>query len=229
MLNLHDGLARIAGPGAEPTSEQVAADMARGQKALRRRRLLQAGTGSAFAVAALAAAVAFATTGSGAPAGAPLAQSTGTVGTAAPAGTASAAPAPGLKLVAYTGAQPEGYTVDTVPDGWEIQGVDEYVLTLAPKNAEDKDVNSFAGKVVVMLQSADDKSAPKGEKVDIAGRPGVLGKSEDQTTGWQLYVDQSSGPRMQVQVWDGLGWSKSDVVEFAKGVHVNKNAKPGVG
>ncbi|MDI6104566.1 hypothetical protein QLQ12_38850 [Actinoplanes sp. NEAU-A12] len=223
MMNLHDGLARIAGPAAEPTPAQVAADMARGQKALRRRRLLQAGSGSAFAIAALAAAVAFATNGGAVPAGtAPLAQTT-------TAATASAAAAPGVKLVAYTGEQPKGYTVDKVPDGWEIQGVDEYVLTLAPKDAKDKNINSFEGKVVVMLQSVDDKNTPKGEKVDVAGNPGVLTKAEGQTTGWWLFVDQPSGPRMHVQVWDDLGWSKSDVVEFAKGVHVNKNAKPGRG
>lgn len=221
MMNLHDGLARIAGPDAEPTTAQVAADMARGRKALRRRRLLQAGSGSAFAAAALAAAVAFATTGGAAPAGtAPLAQDASVTGTA---------PASGVKLVAYTGEQPEGYTVDKVPDGWEIQGVDAYVLTLAPKNAKDKNVHSFKDKVVVMLQSVDDTSTPKGEKVDIAGKPGVLGKAEGQTTGWWLFVDQPSGPRLQVQVWDGLGWSKADVTAFAAGVHVNENAKPGRG
>ena len=225
MNNLHDGLARIAGPGVEPTTQQVTADLARGQKALRRRRLFQAGGSTAFAAAAVAAAVAFTTTGGPtAPAGtAPLAQSTSASSTAP-------APAPAaLKLVAYTGEQPEGYTLDTVPDGWEIQGIDQYVLTLAPKNAKDKDRNSFEGKVVVMLQSVDDTSTPKGEKVDVAGRPGVLGKAENQTTGWWLFVEQPSGPWMQVQVWDGLGWSGPDVIEFAKGVHVNENAKPGVG
>ncbi|SDT62496.1 hypothetical protein [Actinoplanes derwentensis] len=220
MMNLQDGLAGIAGPAVEPTTQQIAADMARGQRALRRRRLAQAGTGSAFAVAALAAAVAFATTGGATPAQhTPIAQGT----------TAGSVVAPTVKLVAYTGDQPEGYTLDQVPDGWEVQGVDSYVLTLGPKNAKDKNPQNFVGKVVVMLQSVDETGAPKGEKVDVGGKPGVLGKSEDMTTGWWLYVDQPSGPRLQVQVWDGLGWSKTDVIEFAKGIHVNENAKPGQG
>ncbi|MEU8659741.1 hypothetical protein, partial [Actinoplanes philippinensis] len=65
MTNLQDGLARIAGPAAEPTREQVAADLARGQKALRRRRTTQVVGSCAFAVAALAAVI-VATTGTGA-------------------------------------------------------------------------------------------------------------------------------------------------------------------
>ncbi|HWS38472.1 MAG TPA: hypothetical protein VN408_37760 [Actinoplanes sp.] len=221
MINLKDGLAGLAGPAAEPTTDQVAADMARGRKALRRRRLVQAGGGSAFAVAALAAAVAFATTG-----GAPNATETPlATGTTATSGVA----APSVKLVAYTGDQPEGFTLDKVPDGWEVQGVDAGVLTLAPKNAKDKDIHNFVGKVVVMLQSLDEKGTPQGDKVEVGGNPGVLGKAEGMTTGWWLYVDQPSGPRMQVQVWDGLGWSKTDVLGFADGVHVTEDAKPGVG
>ncbi|GAA1628910.1 hypothetical protein [Actinoplanes couchii] len=220
MMNLQDGLAGIAGPAVEPTTDQVAADIARGQRALRRRRLVQAGGGSAFAVAALAAAVAFATTG-GAPAAStsPLAQGT----------VAGGSVAPTVKLVAYTGKQPEGFTLDKVPDGWEIQGVDAGVLTIAPKNAKDKNIHNFEDKVVVMLQSVDETGTPKGDKVQVAGNPGVLGKAEGMTTGWWLYVDQPSGPRMQVQVWDGLGWSKTDVLGFAEGIHVTEDAQPGHG
>lgn len=220
MINLKDGLADIAGPAAETTTAEVAADMARGRRALRRRRLVQAGSGSAFAVAALAAAVAFATTGGTVPApNTPQAQGT----------VAGGSVAPSVKLVAYKGEQPEGFTVDKVPDGWEIQGVDAGVLTLASKDTENKDIHNFEDKVVVMLQSLDETGTPKGDKVEVGGNPGVLGKAEDMTTGWWLYVDQPSGPRLQVQVWDGLGWSRADVIEFAKGVHVTADAKPGRG
>ena len=37
------------------------------------------------------------------------------------------------KLVAYTGEQPAGFTLDRVPDGWEVQGVNRFFLMLAPQ------------------------------------------------------------------------------------------------
>jgi hypothetical protein len=226
MTNLYDGLERIAGPGVAPTPQQIEADLARGRGALRRRRLFQAGGASAFAVAAVAAAaVAFTSTGAPAADNTPLAQ-----GSAPAAGATTPAAGPAaLQLVAYTGAQPEGYTLDTVPDGWEVQGVDAYVLTLAPKNAKDKNPSSFVGKVVAMLQSVDDTAAPTGEAVTIGGNPGVIKKAGGQTSGWTVFVDQPGRPRLQVQVWDGLGWSKADAIAFTEGVHVNDNAKPGHG
>ena len=225
MMDLHQGLSRIAGSAGDPTTDQIEADLARGRRALRRRRTLQAGGGSAFAVAAVAAAVVFATAGPPTTATPPpLAQGTSSAGTTAPAEATST-----IKLVGYTGEQPEGYTLDKVPSGWEIQGVDAYVLTLAPENARNKDLDVFEGKVVVMLQSVDDNSTPAGDKVDVGGNPGVITKAEGQTTGWTLYADLPSGPRLVVQVWDGLGWDKADVVEFAQGIHVNADAKPGHG
>ena len=227
MMDLYQGLSRIAGTAGDPTPtpDQIEADLARGHRALRRRRTLQAGGGSAFAAAAVAAAVVFATAGSpDAATPAPLAQGTSAASAAAPAGAPDT-----IRLVAYTGKQPEGYTLDKVPSGWEIQGVNEYVLTLAPEDAKNKQRDNFEGKVVVMLQSVDDTATPKGTKVDIDGSPGVLTKAGGQTTGWTLFVDLPTGPRMQVQVWDGLGWDRDDVVDFAKGVHVNADAKPGRG
>ena len=220
MMNLHDGLERIAGPGAEPTTDQIEADLARGRRALRRRRAVQAGGGSAFAVAAVVAAVAFATAGTTTSTPAPLAQGTSQ--------STSAAREP-VRLVAYTGEQPKGFELDKVPDGWEVQGVSESALTLAPIGAEDQDPNSFVGKIAVMLQSADDHSTPEGTEVTVDGDQGVLKKAEGQTDGWTLFVDRKSGPRLQVQVWDGLDWEAKQVVEFATGVTVTGAAQPGRG
>lgn len=226
MKNLYDGLERIAGPATEPTTSQIEADLTRGRRALRRRRVTQGAAGSAFAVAAVAAALAFATTGTTAPVtGNPQ---------AAPPATATGAPAvetpaAGIQLVAYKGAQPKGFKLDKVPDGWEIQGVDAGVMTLAPIGIKDQEMHSFEGKVAVMLQSRDETGTPEGKKVTVGENTGVLGKYEDQKDGWNLLVDRGSEPRLQVQVWDGLGWTADQVVEFAAGITVTKDAQQGVG
>ncbi|MEU4421613.1 hypothetical protein AB0F81_13390 [Actinoplanes sp. NPDC024001] len=222
MQNLYDGLERIAGPTIEPTTGQIEADLTRGRRALRRRRAGQTAAGSVFAVAAVAAAFAFAT------AGTPAAT---TRTEAAPPATAPAqTPAgPSIELKSYTGKQPRGFKLDKVPDGWEVQGVDAGVLTLAPIGIKDQEMLSFEGKVAVMLQSVDDSTDWKGEEVKVGSNKGVLTKAGGQTTGWTLFVDRGSEPRLQVQVWDGLGWTGEQVVEFAAGITVTKDAQPGRG
>lgn len=222
MLNLPDGLARIAGPITEPTPGQIEADLNRGRRALRRRRAAQSAAGSAFAVAAVAAVFAFTTAGTPAATTRPEAAAPVTVPSASLAG-------PAIELKSYTGKQPKGFKLDKVPAGWEVQGVDAGVLVLAPIGTEDQEMLSFEGKVAVMLQSVDDHNDWTGQEVRVGPNRGVLTKSQNQTDGWQLFVDRKSGPRLQVQVWDGLGWTGEQVVEFAAGITVTKDAQPGRG
>ena len=225
MKNLYAGLERLAGPTTAPTPEQIEADLARGRGALRRRRVFQSAAGSAFAVAAVAAAFAFATSGGAVPSpGATQPQAK------APA-TATEAPqsGPSIELVSYKGDQPKGFILDKVPDGWEVQGVDAGVLTLAPIGIADQEMHSFQGKVAVMLQSVDEHGAPNGKKVKVGKYTGYLGKYQDQTTGFNLLVDRGKEPRLQIQVWDDLGWTGDQVVEFAAGITVTKDAQPGHG
>ncbi|MEV0899421.1 hypothetical protein [Actinoplanes sp. NPDC049802] len=230
MMNLHDGLARIAGPDAEPTSEQVAADLARGRSALRRRRTAQAAGGSVFMAAALAAVIVAGTGLSG--------------GTTAPeaAGdrpSAGATVAGPTQLVAYQGEQPKGFTLDKVPQGWVLQGADEYGITIAPagipdvvpSNAPpgvpDNDPHSFEGKIMAQLQEfgPGDDLVGTGKKVTVAGKEAVFTKMLDQSTGHALFVKLGADRWMYVQVWDGLGWGEKQVVEFAGGIHVDDSAK----
>ncbi|GAA4962442.1 hypothetical protein [Actinoplanes utahensis] len=222
MMNLHDGLAQLAGPAAEPTPDTVAADLARGRRALRRRRTAQAAAGSAFTVAAVAAAFAFATAGSTAP-------TPGPVEAKAPA-TVATIPAGGFKLVDYRGAQPEAFTVGKVPAGWEVQGVTVSSLTVGPVGMADKDPNSFVGKVAVMLQSADEHGEMPGTptRVRVGDQEGFF----VQRTGSQgvtLFVKQPNGINLEIQVWEGIDWTRDQIVAFAEGVHVSPDAKQGVG
>jgi hypothetical protein len=225
MMNLQDGLARIAGPGAEPTREQVVADLARGQKALRRRRTMQTAAGSAFAVAAVAAAFAFA-------AGSPGATTTPEAKAPITSTAAPGAKAPVFELKAYKGKQPDAFTVAQVPAGYEVQGVTEGSLTVGPEGMADKDPNSFVGKVAVMLQSVDEHGKMPGtpEKVMIGDREGFFVKRPgSEGDGISLFIKQPSGMNLEIQVWDGVGWTRDQIVAFAEGVTVNANAKPGRG
>ncbi|MBM2618258.1 hypothetical protein JIG36_22110 [Actinoplanes sp. LDG1-06] len=239
MNDLRDHFHEIAGPMTAVDNNQVEADLTRGRRALRRRRSVQAVAGSAFGVAALAAAIAVATS-TGAP--------------TAPADRTTAG-APTVQLVAYKGEQPKGFTVDKVPDGWFVQTSEQGYLTIAPEKAKNPgpDVNpseepvynpdSFEDKIAIMLESKD-QSGPsrEGKKVKVGDKEGVLLKSLQGVTpdgkvppaaggdtGWELWLQQPSGIYLIVQVWQGVGLTESQIVELGAGVHVHKDAVQGVG
>ncbi|GIJ08225.1 hypothetical protein Van01_14390 [Micromonospora andamanensis] len=212
-MDLHDRLDRIAGPVSEPSAAEADADLARGRRALRRRRSARALGTSAFAVAALAVAV--------------------TIGTQAGPTTTTPdnAPAPvvAARLVAYEGKQPQGFTIDKVPAGWEIQGGSTSELTIAPKNAADKNPMAFIGKIGIMLQSASDRSTPTGTQLDVGGKPGVLNNGDGTGHGKNLWVKQPDGVWMLVQIWDARGWTQQDIIEFADGIQVQPGVERMVG
>ncbi|GAA3350866.1 hypothetical protein GCM10020358_78380 [Amorphoplanes nipponensis] len=168
-MDLHRQFDTLAGPEVTPTMDDINADLDRGRRALRRRRTVQKIAGSAFAVAALAVGFTIATNGT------PAATTPAAVRTPGPVSAAA------TRLVAYTGSQPKGYTIDKVPDGWEIQADDPNALILAPKNALDKDPNSFVGKIGIMLQSRDQSGPGAGKKVTVGDVPGVLVPEQEVT------------------------------------------------
>ncbi|WP_127499927.1 hypothetical protein [Actinoplanes solisilvae] len=221
MTDLRDHFNEIAGPMPAVSGDQADADLTRGRRALRRRRVVQSVAGSAFGVAALAAAIAVATSTPSAPADDRV--------------TATAS----VQLVAYQGEQPKGFTVDKVPDGYSIEASETGYLTLAPKNSSDTNPDSFVGKVAIMLESKD-QNGPSREGKKVEG--GVLLKSlpgetpdgkvpaaQDGDTGRELWLKQPSGIWLIVQVWQGVGLTDSQIVELGAGVHVHKDAQQGVG
>jgi len=238
MIDLRNHLEERTGPPGPATVAQADADLARGRKALRRRRAAQTIAGSAFGVAALVAAFTVATTGTDAP---PAADRPAVVSAA--------------KLVAYKGAQPKGFTVDKVPDGWFIQSDENYSLVLAPDKARNPgpDVNpstqplfdkhSYVGKITIMLESKDQNGPSReGKAVKAGDKEGVLLKSlrgvtpdgpaptaAGGDTGWELWLKQPSGVHLIVQYWQGLGLSEDQMVELGAGVHVHADAEQTVG
>lgn len=218
MPDLHTRLDEIAVPTVAPSTSTVDADLARGRRALRLRRTVQIAGGSSLAVAAVLVAALAIPHASAARNSAKVAGGGTTIGTNGASGTHRA-----TRLVAYTGQQPNGYTLDQMPEGWVVQGSNEYHFTLAPENAADKNPDSFAGKIVIDLSDAIPNDVVK-KDILVGDQPGVLATMAGPTGGRSLFVQQPSGAYLTIQVWDGLGWSDGEIVQFALGVHVHDDA-----
>jgi hypothetical protein len=218
-LALSDGIAPGQGHPANP-----AADLARGRRRLRRRRL--AGLAGLTAAVLGGALVPLSLHSSGGVAAShPQATASRAVSTGRPSAPPSA-PARRIALVAWEGTQPPGYRVSEMPKGWVVQGSDPYRLTIAPANDRDKSPDSFLGKLVVMLQSADVTSPPAGARTPVNGRPGVFQVQDDT----QILTFQVAGGRwVVIQAPTSLGWGSPELVKFASGVQVLVAAEPGRG
>jgi hypothetical protein len=215
MTDLDSLLNTAAGSPRPTTGTDVNADLARGRRALRNRRASRLG-GGAFAVLLVAGVV--------------VAQNGGAFD-GSPAGGTAVVTQPDIAFVAYTGAQPEGFTVSTVPKGWRIQGVNSYALLIVPpgntRPGDDIELSSFEGKLVVMLESADVTEAPTGTPISVGDREGVVSKPGD---GYgQLHWTDAAGHRLDVQWPLTAGWSDRDVADFAAGVTALSGAKAGRG
>jgi hypothetical protein len=214
----------------------VDADVARGRRALTHRRMRRTGTRSVLVGALAIGSFAVVQNQSGHDkAGSSAAAPTTTTAVAPPVVQTKTKPAVtrqvAIKLVAYTGTQPEGYTVDSVPSGWEIQGVNDFDLAIAPKGFHDTSIDSFVGKIVVMLESKDAKplTAAEGNTVAVGSGTGIVSNA-DREDGLQLnYKDATSGKWVMIQAPLSLHWSDAQLGQFAAGVHVNASAEAGVG
>src|SRR4051812_27236870 len=175
MTDLNSLLNTVAGEAREATHSDLAADVNRGRSALRRRRFTLA-TNGALALAVVGGLVVAGT--SGAFDNSPR-NDVSAVQPTAPAAAASTDISKAIAFVAYTGEQPEGFRVATVPDGWTIQGVTEYALLIAPPSGVDSSLDSFVGKLVVMLESQDAKGPFEGTPVSVGDGHGVISRVGD--------------------------------------------------
>ncbi|TDC84966.1 hypothetical protein E1193_04180 [Micromonospora sp. KC606] len=200
--------------------EVVAADVARGHRALTRRRRQRL----AFSGAAVAAVAAVAL-GAG---------QLGGAATTVAEGPGTTTQTSQLQLVAYTGAQPVGFEVSTVPEGWQVVSSDRSMFVVMPPGPDTAPpapggAVSLQGRISVSLQSLSrlpDKSPVT--KVDINGRAGELGFPEEaegklSDTRWLIFPD-ASGVSVLVQVPGELGLSEEQIVRFAKGIAVTDEA-----
>jgi hypothetical protein len=209
-----------------PTSpDVVAADLARGHRALvgRRRRFAFSGA-AVVAVAVAAVAVGIGQIGQPGGAAPTVAEGPGTT-------TQTLRP----KLVAYTGTQPVGFEVSTVPEGWQVISSDTSMFVVTPPGQDTAQpapgrAVSLQGRISVSLQGL--SRLPDGSpvtKVDINGRAGELGfpwetEGKLSDTRWLIFPD-ASDRKVLVQVPGELGLSDDQIVRFAKGIAVTDEAE----
>ena len=205
-----------AAPAEHATTTSIAdGDLARAQRVLRQRRTRRMRAGSGLVAAAAVGALIIVN-----PGGTPT----------APAAAPSSSTAPSVKLVAYNGTQPSGYTLDKVPAGWQIDHDDLSLLTLAPAGTKPTStpdgVVSLEGRIAVSTES--DTGVPTGVQLDdvtVGDRPGVIAHMEGAGDTRTLFVKQPSGVYLVIQVWSGLGWDNQQIAEFGNSVRINPGAQ----
>jgi hypothetical protein len=216
MTDLLHRLSRLDGTAATSESD-VAGDLTRAHTALARRRRTRAavagagltlGVGAAFGVVAVI----------------------GNDEGAAPADIgASHAPRhaqASLRLVEYTGAQPEGFELAKVPEGYVVQGSDAFVLTLA-KPGDHSHYLAFDHKVVVMLASQDaPQRLGEGRDVTVNGTPAVLQGGPGETRNLKYFQDDHL---VDIQVWEDIALTDDQLIELAESITVTADVQAGVG
>ncbi|GAA1583450.1 hypothetical protein [Actinoplanes couchii] len=205
MTEVQDILRNLSVPDGQDGPEIVAADVARGRRAATRRSRLRFTVAGAFLAVAVAASVGVGQYGG------------------------SAGPSP-LELVAYTGEQPAGFQVSTVPDGWRVVSSDESAFVVEPPARAERPEDAlggvnYHGRIVVMLQGGSHfpEESPV-ETVDVNGRSGKLGHpleapGELSDTRWLFFPD-AAGKSVNVQVPGDVGLSDEQLVDFAEGITV---------
>jgi hypothetical protein len=204
MTDITTGLAELGERLTQaPSGDTVAADLARGRAALRRSRLRM---GGALSVAAL---VIGGTAGYLGVSGQPAARQHHDV----------TAPSK-IRLADYTGQQPHGFNVASVPQGFhlQIQASNAGSFILAPPGA-DKSPDSFTGKLVVTAEAASELSGWRSDgdrSVTVHGGQGRIGDQKGSAT--QLWFAAGHGIVVDVQAWDSIGLTDQQLIDFANGV-----------
>jgi hypothetical protein len=220
LMDVLRNLPQAVDPGpADP--DVVAADVARGHRAVTRRRVTLSG-----AAVAVAAAVAVGAAQLGQQPGGPV--------TDAGRGGATVQQAR-LQLVAYAGEQPKGFQVTTVPAGWRVISDDASSFVVAPpgqdvSRPEPGQAFSVADRIAVSLQGL--TTFGQGQQlqtVDINGEQGRLGYAQESEgelsdTRWLMFPD-ASGRRVLVQVPASVDLTDDQLVSFARGISVTGQAQ----
>jgi hypothetical protein len=208
MSDLRPAFDRLAGDAPHPVPSDLDADIARGRRAVHVRRTRVFGAGLSLAL--LLGGVGFGLSQTG-------------VSDQRPAVAAPSVQSPKLAFVAYTGDQPAGFSVDTVPAGWHVDSVNEYSLLITPPGLN-TGPNDFIGKLLVSLESLDATETP-GDEVSVGGQTGHLIRGYGGDDYGQLRWTDAKGNRMYVQWPLDAGWSDKEMTDFAAGIKVHGAAK----
>lgn len=204
MNDVIDRLARLTPSPAAP-AEDATADLRRGHQALSRRRIKRAALGGAALTLAVGGAFG------------------GIALTSDPEVKPITQAADNVRLVDYDGTQMPGYTVAKVPEGFVLQGSDQFVLAVA--RPDDKSsISDFRDKIVVSLESP--SGTEDSPNTTVNGQPATLVTTPDGATMLKYaYRDFT----VVIQMWNTIHLTDKQLIEFAEGVEVTADAKPSVG
>jgi hypothetical protein len=227
MNELRTRIERLGGPLETPSPDAIVADLARGHRAVRRRRTVQATAASAFGAAAIVAALSLAGTGAGTAPGV-------NPGAAAAPAVGSAVAGSGLRLVDYRGTQSRWFAIDKVPEGFFIQQDNYGGLTLAPEAARHRpagvnpsspagelyDPEFLTGKIGIYLELKEYRGELSGDTLTVAGKPAILHPLDGGTQQLVIAVTPQVSATIQVDV----PLSREQVLELGAGLHVRQDA-----
>jgi hypothetical protein len=126
-----------------------------------------------------------------------------------------------VKLVDWTGAQLNGFTVDEVPTGWQLSTSTQFALLITADGSTDNDPDAFVGKLAVLTSSVDEHGLGNGDAVTVNGQPGRVDVQQGTVI---LRYNDPNGFGVDIQAPPALHWTDSQIVAFAEGVHVTGNA-----
>lgn len=222
MNDLTDLLASLGATGNDlPSRATVAADLSRGRAARRRSRMRMGGGVSVAALALAGTGLYFGVSGT-APAHHhnQIASAQHHHETVPNRRHETAGPKRlKIKLVNFSGQDPQGFTIKSVPQGFGLQeqASNGHEFVLAPPGA-DKSPDSFAGKLVVTAEAGSElgKWQTFGQRsVTINGSQARIG---DDHTATQLWFTVGHGVVVDVQAWDTIGLTDQQLIDFANGV-----------
>jgi hypothetical protein len=222
MTDLTDLLDSAAGHPTAPTPDVVGADLARGRRALVRRRWTRTGLAVA-GVAAVASAAVAVPVGLGGGQGQQQ-----VVGAALGGGSAADAPNPGVDLVDFDATAPlKPISPGIIPDGWTVSG-DEHALVIAPPGSDTSPAD-YQGKLVVYLDAntIPNESLPTKVEVPVGDRTGFAIRADDSAL--QVWVSQPDGTALRAQAPLALGWDEATLGRFLGAVTVSDRAQAGLG
>jgi hypothetical protein len=107
-----------------------------------------------------------------------------------------------------------------------VQGAYPTAVTIAPVGFPDQEPLSFAGKLVIML---DTNPIGAGDRVDADGRTFVVAADDDYTLVSTRTRPGEPDGVLRIQYPTSTGWSRATMIAFLAGVQVGPGAQPGVG
>ena len=131
----------------------------------------------------------------------------------------------GVQLVAATfDAAP--YTFDLTPQGWSVQGQNDFGVTIAPDDGSTTDIpDDFEGKLVIMFEAR----PPGGRPVDLDGQKfWITGDSGYTTISTRTAAGEPEGA-VRIQYPNDTGWTEDTMLAFTASVHVGDGARHGGG